>query len=127
MRFEEAQQRSAGPFDQIERTVRLVRAVDGEVERREAVEIGERNGKRARLLGRAFGSRGAHDFHAAAQLGRQHVEKRFGRRTGAEAELHAVFDEFERAQRRGALETCGIRRVGHGENVRTVKANPHRA
>ena len=99
-----AQQRAAAAFDEIEIVVGFVRAIDDEIERREVVELGDRDAERAGLLARALGGGRAGDLQAGADAFGEEIEERFGRAAGPEPELHAVADEIERAGGRGALQ-----------------------
>ena len=123
-----AQQRAAAAFDQPQRAFDLVRAIDGEVERRDVAEREERNVERPRLILGLLRRAGAADV---AQLAARNASPRS--RTNSLAVLpvprpsaHAAANGMERFARRFDLLFLRCHRPLHSASVfRTVTSNRH--
>src|SRR5690606_38199422 len=107
-------------FDEVERGVDLVRAVQREVEARLLLERGERDAERGgALCGVARRGHTGHAFQrAVAQPLAEQLEQVSDGRAGPEAEHHAVLDPLERALGRLSLQrftvahdAAGVRRA----------------
>jgi len=110
------QQRPAAALDQVQARVEFVGPVDGQVEPAGLVQRGQGNAQRFGLRPGLAGGRNARDPQTlgAHPLGQQIDEPTRGR-AGAEAQGHAVLDEFQRPGGGGALAPFGGRQIiGHG-------------
>ena len=97
-------QRSAATLDEPQLGIEFVRPVDGEVERGKLIQGGERH---AVLLGqgaRGFRRRDADHVETVTDPIGQQQHECPGGRAGAEAKLHAAFDELQRTGRGSGFE-----------------------
>ncbi len=89
------QQCAAAALDEIELGVELIRAVDGQVEPVDGVEVGERNVEAARLGGGHLGSRNAKAGQPIGHPRTEQIDKMPRRGASAEADAHAAPDLAE--------------------------------
>src|SRR5450631_773438 len=95
-----AQQCAATALDEVERGIDFIRAIDRQIEPIDVIERGQRNAAAHGIGAGRLRRRHADDVEPGANPFAQQLDKMLRGRTGAEAELHAVGHEFERAARR---------------------------
>ena len=91
------QQRSPTALDQAEVRRDLVGAVDGEIELRRLVEVGERHPQPLGVATSCFGCGHADHVEAGVNAFGQKLDEMFGGRPAAKTESHAGAHELERA------------------------------
>lgn len=104
------EQRAAAAFDQVELWIEFIGTVDGDVDLLDFVEIGERDAEFGGGLARIDRGGDAADFEAGCNAFADELDGVGGRRTGAEADDLAVFDELKGGARGGLFFDF----VGHG-------------
>ena len=92
-----SQQRSPTALDQAEIRRDLVGAVDGKIELRRLVEVGERHAQPLGVAASCFGCGHADHVEAGANPFGQELDEMFGCRPAAKAKSHAGAHELERA------------------------------